>query len=842
MNKKDKNQANTMETMKQQVKLLPEQLRWQCPVEFLEFDTTKELEPLSGIVGQNKAIDAIEMGAQIKSHGYNMFVSGISGTGRLTTVKRMLGKIAKSKPDLFDFCYVHNFKSSDMPRLLRFSAGRGKKFLKAMEEAILFLRRRIPQLFDEDSFQNKRREMIVQYQKKEQELLSEFNAKIQPSGFVLGQLQLENGTVQSEIFPVINGEAVQISDLDEMVVEKKITKKQVDALKKKYLQFKEELFELARTGVKQLNDFRKELLEFDKNSVSVIVATLFEDLKGQFPENDVQDYFEEIKKDILSNLQIFVAHTGQLDTERGTELSQDDIHDRFLRYSVNLIIDNSSQQQIPIILETTPSFANLFGTIEKKFDPSGFWRTDFTQIKAGSLFKADQGYLVMNALDLLREPGVWAALKRFLLYGKLEIQSFDSYFQISQTMLKPQPVDLNVKVILIGDAEIYHALYFAEEDFKKIFKVNAEFDYETVTSKDMIVNYAKFMKKLCDQEGLLHFDKRGVAKVIEWAVEHTESQKKITLQFSDVADVMREASFFAKKNNAKVVTGDFVEQALEARRYRNDIYDSKIKEKILEGSLLISTEGERVGQINGLTVYNTGLVSFGKPARITVTVGVGSSDIISIEREVELSGSIHNKGIMTITGLIREKFAQKRPLTLSASIAFEQNYGGIDGDSASAAEVIALYSALSNVPVRQDIAITGSVNQKGDIQPIGGVNEKITGFFEICEERGLTGSQGVVIPVQNIHDLMLPKKVVDAVREGKFFITPVTSIEEATEIMLNDVALSVDSNGNYTPQSLYGRIDKRLEELHKASEEGDKHSKKKKKKKKSHGESSESEA
>jgi len=831
MNKKVKKEE-AKQNFLQQIKLLPEQLRWQCPVEYLEFDSTKELEPLSGIVGQDKAIDAIEMGAQIKSHGYNMFVSGISGTGRLTTVKRMLGKIAKNKPELFDFCYVHNFKSSDMPRLLRFKAGRGRKFLKAIEEAILFLRRRIPQLFDEDSFQNKRREMIVEYQNKEQELLSEFNAKIQPSGFVLGQLQLENGSVQSEIFPVINGEAVQITELDEKVVEKKLTKKQADNLKKKYLQFKDELFDLARTGVKQLNEFRKNLLEFDKTSVSVIVATLFDDLKVQFPENEVQDYFEEIKKDILSNLQIFVAHSGQLDTEKGTELTQEDVHERFLRYSVNLIIDNSALQQIPIIIETTPSFANLFGTIEKKYDPNGFWRTDFTQIKAGSLFRADQGYLVMNALDLLREGGVWAALKRFLLYGKLEIQSVDSYFQISQTMLKPQPVDLNVKVILIGDAEIYHALYFAEEDFKKIFKINAEFDYETETSRDMILNYAKFMKKLCDQEGLLHFDKRGVAKIIEWAVEHTESQKKITLQFSDVADVMRESSFFAKKQNAKIVTGEYVEQALEARRYRNDIHDTKIKEKIIEGTLLIATDGERVGQINGLTVYDTGLVSFGKPARITVTVGVGSSDIVSIEREVEMSGSIHNKGIMTITGLMREKFAQKRPLTLSASIAFEQNYGGIDGDSASAAEVIALFSVLSNVPVRQDIAITGSVNQKGDIQPIGGVNEKIAGFFEICNERKLTGKQGVVIPIQNINDLMLPKKVVDAVREGIFFISPVSTIDEAAEIMLNRHAGNIQANGEYITESLYGKIDRRLEELHEAAEaEISVHKKKKKKKK-----------
>jgi lon-related putative ATP-dependent protease len=401
---------------------------------------------------------------------------------------------------------------------------------------------------------------------------------------------------------------------------------------------------------------------------------------------------------------------------------------------------------------------------------------------------------------------------------------------MSQTMLKPQPVDLNVKVIMIGDAEIYHALYFSEEDFKKIFKINAEFDYEATKSREMIMNYAKFMKKLCEQEQLLHFNRSGVARVIEWAVEHTESQNKITLQFSDVADVMREASFFAQKNKAKVVTGEYVDFALEARRFRNDIYDAKIKEKIIDGSVLIATTGTRVGQINGLTVYDTGLVSFGKPARITVTVGVGSTDIVSIEREVEMSGSIHDKGIMTITGLMREKFAQKRPLTLSASVAFEQNYGGIDGDSASAAEVIALFSALSNIAVRQDIAITGSVNQKGDIQPIGGVNEKITGFFEICQERGLTGTQGVVIPIQNIHDLMLPTKVIDAVKQGLFFISPVATIDEAAEIMLDYPTGAAATEEN--PQYLYSIIDKRLEELHLAAESEPKDEKKKKKKRK----------
>jgi ATP-dependent Lon protease len=495
-------------------------------------------------------------------------------------------------------------------------------------------------------------------------------------------------------------------------------------------------------------------------------------------------------------LAIFLPGTGneEDDTEKP---SAEDIKAKFGQYTVNVILDNSMSETAPVIVETTPSFTNLFGSIEKVFDNRGFWKTDFTQIKSGSLLKADQGYLIVNAMDILTEDGVWPALKRLLLYGKLEIQSADSYFQISQTLLKPEAIDLNVKVIMIGDADIYHSFYFGEEDFKKIFKVNAEFDYEAPRTGEMLHNYAHFIHQLVEQEHLIHFTPSGVSAIIEWGVRHTSTRQKITMQFSDVADLIRESSYYARKDGSALVERLQVEKAIKARRRRNDILDEKIKEQIIKGTLMIECKGERIGQINGLTVYDTGLVSFGKPARITASVGIGTSGIINIERESDMSGNIHDKGVMILSGFLRERFAQTSPITMSASIAFEQSYDGIDGDSATAAEVISLISALTKIPIKQTIAITGSMNQKGDIQAVGGVNEKVMGFFELCQEQGLTGKQGVIIPAQNIHDLMLDPEIIKAVERKTFHIYAISHIEEAVELMMDTMAGARDAEGNY---------------------------------------------
>jgi ATP-dependent Lon protease len=638
--------------------------------------------------------------------------------------------------------------------------------------------------------------LIAGYRSTEQTLIIDFNEQIKPLGFMLGQVENELGLMEFDVLVEVNKKGYKVSDLDSLVKSKKLTKKKAEELLAKYHVHRTELENLSRASMKIMQEFREKINEYDKSHVAGIIKGALEFIRENFTNELVNTYVNTFEQDLLDNLAIFLPGTGneEDDTEKP---SAEDIKAKFGQYSVNVILDNSMSETAPVIVETTPSFTNLFGSIEKVFDNRGFWKTDFTQIKSGSLLKADQGYLIVNAMDILTEDGVWPALKRLLLYGKLEIQSADSYFQISQTLLKPEAIDLNVKVIMIGDADIYHSFYFGEEDFKKIFKVNAEFDYEAPRTGEMLHNYAHFIHQLVEQEHLIHFTPSGVSAIIEWGVRHTSTRQKITMQFSDVADLIRESSYYARKDGSALVERLQVEKAIKARRRRNDILDEKIKEQIIKGTLMIECKGERIGQINGLTVYDTGLVSFGKPARITASVGIGTSGIINIERESDMSGNIHDKGVMILSGFLRERFAQTSPITMSASIAFEQSYDGIDGDSATAAEVIALISALTKIPIKQTIAITGSMNQKGDIQAVGGVNEKVMGFFELCQEQGLTGKQGVIIPAQNIHDLMLDPEIIKAVERKTFHIYAISHIEEAVELMMDTMAGARDAEGNY---------------------------------------------
>ena len=776
--------------------LTHDQLTWTCPEHIFTFTSTKELTPLKGIVGQDRAIEAITLGAELHSYGYNVFVSGVSGTGRLTTVKHILDQVSVTRPILFDYCFVQNFKFPDNPTLLKFPKGHGKSFAKAIDDVMIFLKRRIPQLFEEEGFQKSRNVLIADYRASEQSLITNFNDRLKPLGFMLGQVQNELGMLEYDVLIVIGKKAYKIADIDSLIQSKRITKKKAEEYANQYHIHRSELENLSRMSMKLMQEFREKINEYDKSNVAGIIKSSLEYVRENFNTEKVNHYIQDFEQDLLDNLAIFLPGTGneEDDTEKPTA---EDIKAKFGQYSVNVVLDNSLSEAAPVIVETTPSFTNLFGSIEKVFDNRGFWKTDFTQIKSGSLLKADQGYLIVNAMDVLTEEGVWPALKRLLLYGKLEIQSADSYFQISQTLLKPEAIDLNVKVIMIGDADIYHSFYFGEEDFKKIFKVNAEFDYEAPRTGEMLHNYAHFIHQLVEQEHLIHFTPSGVSAIIEWGVRHTSTRQKITMQFSDVADLIRESSYYARKDGSALVERIHVDKAIKARRRRNDILDEKIKEQIIKGTLMIECTGKRVGQINGLTVYDTGLVSFGKPARITASVGIGTSGIINIERESDMSGNIHDKGIMILSGFMRERFAQTYPITMSASIAFEQSYDGIDGDSATAAEVIALLSALTKIPIKQTIAITGSMNQKGDIQAVGGVNEKVMGFFELCQEQGLTGQQGVIIPAQNIHDLMLDPEIMKAVAKKTFHIYAIASIEEAIELLLDENCGDRNDEGIY---------------------------------------------
>lgn len=797
--------------------LSPSDLYWKCPLTHFAFSSTKELEPLHDIVGQPRAIESIQLGAQLTSPGYNLFVSGLSGTGRLTTVKKILEDVRRSKVQLCDFCYVHNFTTPNEPRLLQFNEGLGMAFAKAMEETMVYLRLHIPQLFEEEGFQKTRKDLTRKYQEREAALLTDFNEKLQPEGFILGRVENEAGTAHPAIFIVINDKLYSPDDLDELVNQEVLPLAKAREISEHYQAHQDELLDLARSGIKLMQEFRRALAEHDRLAAGVIVKSAIDELRGTFNSESakVGEYLDTVENDLLANVSIFNPSRTSVVQEQ-TEDTEESIAKSFEKYNVNVILDNSATEYPPVIVETTPSFVNLFGTIEKKLEQSGIWTTDFRFIKGGSLLKAHGGYLILNALDIFSETGVWKALKRVLLHRKLEIQPMDSYFQISQTILKPEPINIDVKIILIGDQDIYRALYFQEEDFRKIFKINSEFDYETELNDIIIGYYTRFIAKICEEEQLQHLDKSGVASIIEFAVANAGDRSRITLRFSDVADVIRESSFYARQASSKLIRSKDVEQALEKRRWRNSLLDEKIRNSILDGTVLIDTEGSRIGQINGLSVYSTGLISFGKPTRITASVGVGTSGIMNIEREADLSGSSHDKGLLILSGILRNRFAHSHPLSLSASIAFEQSYGGVDGDSASSTEIYALISALARVPIRQDLAVTGSINQQGDIQPIGGVNEKIEGFFEICAARGLTGTQGVLIPVQNVKDLMLHKSVVEAVKKKKFHIYPVSTIEEGIEILTGMPAGTPNENFVYPPNTLFGNIANVLDEFHNA--------------------------
>lgn len=796
--------------------LTPAQLRWACPKTHLPFaTTTKDVKPLKRIVGQDRAIEAIELGAGLRSQGYNIWASGVVGTGRMTTIRQILDDRKDERAQLYDFAYVNSFRTPDNPVLLRFAAGEGRVFARMMDEAMSVVRRRIPQLFEDDQFQNERKGIIQRFQQREQKLVGEFDAKIRPAGFVLGTLQEEGGAAHTEVFPLIDGKPVSIDDLDELVEAKKLTHKQASALLASYEQYREELNEIGRRSMRVMVDFRKELAKHDQAAVGILLNGIFEDIRTSFPRDRVIEFLQGLTTYILDHVEEFVrvysAKLNGIADEATEELGR-----QLERMSVvNLILDNYDSKTAPIIVETSPTYQSLFGTIERRVDARGFTVSDVSHIRAGSLLRADGGYIILNAMDVLADANVWAALKKVMLYGRLDIQPLDSQFQLNT--IKPEFIRLDVKVILLGDPAVYLALWAADEDFHKMFKIHAEFDDEAPRTREMIRNYCGFISQIAHEESLLHCDRGGAAAIIEWAVAFTETSTKISLQFSYAADLLREASHFATLKGSRVVREEHVRHAIAMRHRRSSRADETIRESIKKGTLLIDTKGSRVGQINGLTVYSSGIVSFGKPARITATVSAGNAGIINIEREVAMSGSIHSKGVLILSGLLRTLFSRRQHMSFTASIAFEQNYGGVDGDSASAAEMIALLSAISNIPIRQDIGITGSINQKGDIQAIGGVNEKITGFFEVCKDKGLHGTQGVVIPIQNVSDLMLNDEIVEAVRQKKFHIYAVERVEEAVELMMGLPAGKIRKDGHFPEGTVFGKVQHNLDVLHEAS-------------------------
>ena len=789
------------------LELKPEQLKWKCPPDLIPAETTEEVEPIEGIIGQERAIKALKLGVELFSPGYNIFVCGLSGTGKATTVKTILEKFHPTAAPLKDYCYVYNFHDEDRPTLLTFARGQGLQFKHDIDEAVNMLRNRIPRIFEDEQFVKQKAEIIDEYNQKEGELFSEFEQKISKDGFVLGKIQ-EGQLIRPELMPKIGDKTFLINDLMSAVEQELLTAEQAQTLVEQYNAYRNDLQDIFRQGVNLTRFYQKKVADHEAQAASFVANAILEEATAEYTEEKVRKYVKDLTENILENIdRIRKADAKAQSSEEESE------EDEFIEYQVNLLLDNSPTEGCPVIIETTPSFVNLFGTIEKAFDSRGFWYTNFTRIKAGSLLRADGGYLVINAFDALTEPGVWKGLQRVLLNRKLEIQGIDSYFQLSASIIKPEPIDINVKVIMVGNNEIYSLLDNYEHDFKKIFKVKADFDYEMPNSDEAVKQYTALIRKLCTDEGLKHFDKTAIAAVIEFGARLAESQMKLTTRFSEIADIIREANYWCAQNSNTYVTEWHVHKAIDESYDRHALYEEKMQEMIKQQVLLIDVEGERIGQLNGLAVYGGTRYSFGKPTRITASIGVGEAGIINIEREARMSGNTHDKGILILAGYMREKFAQEQALTLSASVCFEQSYSGVDGDSASSTEIYALLSALSGLALTQSIGVTGSVNQKGDIQPIGGVNEKVEGFFSVCKERGLTGNQGVMIPKQNVLDLMLKEEILEAVRKKKFHVWAISNITEGIEILTGVPAGAQRKDGKYDPHTVFGKVERRLTEL-----------------------------
>jgi predicted ATP-dependent protease len=798
--------------------LPPERLRWRCDPATIPFETTATAEPVTDLVGQERAFRALKMGVELSAPGYNIFVCGLAGTSRGGTITHVIGQIHPAAKLSLDRCYVNNFKSPDRPRLLTLPRGQANKFKKDMQSGIEFLRRRIPQVFEGEPFQRQKGRIVDRFTVREKELMDDFTRRIARDQFALGHMQV-GAVALPEIFPVLEGQMVPIEDIPKLVHEGKLETVAAEDIERKYEQFRQEFTVVYRKTLTLSRELASELSYLEQEAASVLVDGFIEELKEKYSGALVSEYLEEVRHSLLDNLEPFKEREGEEEPggagppQDGNSRTPAPERDPFRVYGVNVVRAHNDEDGSPVIFETTPTYTNLFGTIQRSYDSRGGWNSDFMDLRAGSILRADGGFLVMYAYDAITEAGVWRTLKRMLNHARLEIQPLEMFFPFGTSALKPEPIDIDVKIILIGDRHMYELLYEYEEDFRKIFKVRVEFDEEMVMSDAVVRQYGGRLRQLSEQEGIGPFDRTAVAAMMEYGVRQAGRRNKVTARFPELADLAREAAYIARQEGAALVSDPHVRRAREARIERHNLTETKIREMIEEGTLLIDTDGSRVGQVNGLSVLEIGGYAFGKPVRITASAAMGKAGLINVERESNLSGRFHDKGMQIIAGYLRTQFAQDKPLSLAASICFEQSYSGVDGDSASSTEIYALLSALSGLPIRQDIAVTGSISQHGEIQPIGGVNQKIEGFYDVCRVKGFTGRQGVMIPSENIEDLMLRDDVIGAVASGKFQILPIARIEEGIEILTGVKAGQRDSNGVYASDSVFGRVDRRLHEM-----------------------------
>ena len=796
--------------MKRKNELGYKELKVTCDPKLLNFNTTDELEPISTGIGQERGIKALEFGLNVDINGYNVYVEGPYGVGKTAYVKNYLSTISKKKKVPNDWCYVYNFANPNEPVAISLPAGQGKEFKATMDAFINEIKVDIKNTFNNEDFEKEKNLIKQEYETKRTLLLEKLNQTSAEYGFTVKSSQ--NGIY---MMPILNGKTIAEDEFNKLD----------DAVKKDFEEKSSIVQQHIMTAISEIKSIEREsdkrIEEWQSNVALLTINGHINLIKSKYKRNKkINNFLESIKKDILKNINLFTADEKAIEGKlQGPQAAHPEVYKPWLNYRVNLFIDNNNLEGAPFVADTNYSYHNIFGKLEYE-NYYGTLKTDFTMLKPGLLHIANGGYLVFQANDLLTNSLCYDALKKVLRSKTLGIENAaDPRSSMVMISLKPEPIPLDLKVILIGDENIYQTLLAMDPDFRKLFKIKVEFADEAPLNRDNMIKLSRFVKGYCDHEELPPLDNKAMAKVIEYASKLADNQEKLATRFTDLSVIVGEAATWAKLGKSKIITEEYITKALTEKVDRIKKYDEKYMEMIKDDTLLISTSGSNVGQINGLTIMNVGDYTFGKPVKITANTYTGKNGIINIEREVELSGSSHSKGILILSGYLGEMFAQDMPLSLTASICFEQLYSGVDGDSASSTELYALLSSLSEIPINQAFAVTGSVNQKGQIQPIGGVNDKIEGFFQVCKMRGLDGSHSVIIPKQNIRNLNLSDEVVQAVKESKFHIYAITTIDEGIELLTGVPAGSRDENGNFPAGTINYLVYQKLKKYAKVSKE-----------------------
>lgn len=777
-------------------KLSASELRRTCDPKTLHCISSAEIGSLGAIIGQERAVRAMRFGLDIRDWGFNIFVAGMPGTGRTTAVERFLEEIAITKPVPTDWCYVHNFEDNYRPHAIHLPVGRAREFQKDMEGLLKSVTQEIRVAFESEQYAAQQENSLKSFQEQKEKIIEEVGEFARQNSFGLQATPM--GIIP---IPLKNGEP--LSEKNFMA----LSGKEREKLKQTQEKIQESIETVLRQTRALDNSAHEALEQLDQQVVHFVLDHLMAALLEKYQQlPEVITHLQAVEQDILENIAQYKSDSGKKERQLlGLKRSLTD------KYRVNVLVDNSKLRGAPVVVEMNPTYSNLFGRIEQEAF-MGALITDFTLIRGGSLHRANGGYLVLPAEDVIRNPFTWESLKRCLNNRQIAIEEPVEKPVFTTKSLRPEPIPLDVKVILIGRREIYELLLAYDEPFSELFKVKADFDTQMEWTDEHVEQYASFVCELCETQNLTHLDPSGLARLVEHGARLAENLNKLSTRFGEIADVIREANYYAKQDNTQLITSCHIEHAIEERFYRSSLIQERIKEMIAKDVIKIDVCGAAVGQVNALSVLQLGDISFGHPSRITASIGLGKNGVVNVEREAEMSGPTHTKGVLILSGYLAQVFAQDKPLSLNAELVFEQNYGAVDGDSASSTELYAILSALSGVPIKQSIAVTGSVNQKGEVQAIGGINEKIEGFFAVCKAKGLNGEQGVMIPSSSVCDLMLKQEIVDAAQADRFHIWSVASIQEGIEV-LTGVPAGKNDNGTFAPEGVFTRVDQRLAQM-----------------------------